>query len=93
MMLTEEQLGRAVWGSGYGGRKHLVDRRRSQLNVAGPVGPYDEIVARCSGGVTLAVVDTWDPTGSRSGERLLAELARRPVCTSCAKIAGLVAAA
>lgn len=85
--LTQEQLDRAVWGSGYGGKKHLVDTRRSTLRVLGPVGSYDHLRARCSAGITLAVVDTWDPVGSQYGETLLAELERRQPCSRCGEIA------
>jgi hypothetical protein len=87
MGMTRAQLDAAVWGSGYGGKKHLVDRKRSQLQAPGAVGAYDDIRARCSAGITLAVVDTWDPVGSRFGEGLLAELERREPCSRCREIA------
>lgn len=85
--LSQGQLDRAVWGSGYGGKKHLVNRRSSRLRVPGPVGDYDHLRARCSAGITLAVVDSWDPVGSQYGETLLAELDRREPCTRCREIA------
>jgi hypothetical protein len=87
MGMTREQLDAAVWGSGYGGKKHLVDRHRSRLQTPGAVGAYDDIRARCSGGITLAVVDTWNPEGSRFGEGLLVELERRAPCRRCREIA------
>jgi len=87
MGMTRAQLDRAVWGSGYGGKKHLVDRRQSVLQAPGAVGAYDDIRAQCSNAITLAVVDTWDPVGSRFGETLLAELERRAPCSRCREIA------
>lgn len=85
-MLTQTQLNRAVWGSGYGGRKHLVDVSHSRVTVPNAVGYHDEIRAQCSAAIYLAVVDTWEPD-SASGDRLLKELKRRPPCVRCARLA------
>jgi len=87
MGMTRAQLDAATWGSGYGGKKHLVDKHRSRLQAPGAVGAYDDIKARCSGGITLAVVDSWNPEGSRFGEGLLVELERRAPCSRCREIA------
>ena len=85
MALTGPQLAAAVWGTGYGSKKHLVDHANSRLAVGEGRRRHDEVQVRCS---PTIFVDSLDSPGADPWGVLEA---RKP-CARCQRIADADAA-
>lgn len=85
MALTQQQLDDAVWGSGYGSKRHLVDHKTSVIPARR--GRRAVVRARCRQSITLDFIDTWEPPESWSGRAAVAEIVTRPVCARCRVLA------
>ena len=81
IVLTQEQLDAAVWGTGYGSKKHLVNHARSRAYDATRSNRYtermEEVVARCNSDTRLSFFD------SQESPYVL----RAQPCARCKKIA------